>query len=310
MNRLLVALLIPAGVALTALLLEWNVRRRVGFGRTNDENRFHFYQGMTSPAGYSLLRRLDPLLAKLQLRAALAASVPFAIWAGYATVELFDASVVDLPGGILLVAAGVLLESYLIFHYRRTRDRHAVVKAGYEAKLVTAQELARHVAPGDYICHEFCTDGLWIDHVLVSSKGIFAIQTHPRAVAEPCDLQGGRLVTYDGRQLLFPQQNDDDDVVEYARDTAEQMSAWLSDALNTPVAIRAIVSVPGWTVRRTSAEGISVVNPGQFGSLFQHITPWSLSPAEIDAVIRVITTTYEARLVTEGIRFQPNGREQ
>jgi hypothetical protein len=295
MNRLLAVLLIPAGVALVALLLEWNVRRRVGAGRTNDENRFHSYQGKTPPAGYSLLRRLDPLLAKLQLRTGLAASVPFALWAGYATSGLFEASVVDLPGGVLLVAAGVLLEGFLIFHYRRTRNRYAVVKAGYEAKLVTAQELARHVAPGDFICHEFCINGLWIDHILVSSKGIFAVQTHPKAEAEPRDPEGGLLVTYDGRQLLFPQQDDDDEVVEHARDTAEQMSTWLSEALNNPVAIRAIVSVPGWTVKRTSAQGISVVNPGQFGALFQHITPWSLSSAEIDAVIDVITATYKAR---------------
>lgn len=300
MNRQLVVSLIPMGVTLAVLLLEWSLQRRIDAGRANEENRLHPYHGTTPPAGYSLLKRLDPLGAKLQLRAALAALTPFALWATFATVGLFDAAVVDVPGVALLVVAGVLLEGFLVFHYRKTQDQYAMAKSGYEAKLATAQALSQCVAPGDFVCHEFSIDRIWIDHILVSSKGIFAIQTHPRANAEPYGPEAGRLVTYDGRRLHFPHQNDDDEVVAGARDVAEEMSTWLSAELNTPVAIRAIVSVPGWTVKRTSAEGISVVNPGQFGALFHHIRPWSLTSAEIDAVIDVIASSYEAPPLTEG----------
>ena len=62
---------------------------------------------------------------------------------------------------------------------------------------------------------------------------------------------------------------------------AERQAAWLSkwigSAVAEPVSVRAVVALPGWVVKRTSAEGIPVVNPKQFGSLCQHLQPRELS---------------------------------
>jgi len=87
-------------------------------------------------------------------------------------------------------------------------------------------------------------------------------------------------VTYDGRALFFPG-NEDHESVERACAEAERLSDWLSEALDIPLAARAIVALPGWQVKRTSAEGISVINPTQFEALFQYVRP---RPLTTDAV--------------------------
>jgi hypothetical protein len=297
MHQSLIPLIISIGVALVALILPWIIRSRFqtprGIGSLCVRQSGHLGGQMMLPAGYSLFRRLDPLLAQLQIRAILTVSAPGALWAIYATAGIVDSATMSAGGLGILVVAGAVLEWYLISQYQRARDRYRGTKAGYEAKLCTAQALAQWVAPGDFICHEFRKDHMWIDHLLVSAKGIFLLQTHSPAACEPYDPEIGQVVTYDGRRLLFSHAQDDDGTVARACETAEQMSAWLSTALDNPVALRAIVCLPGWTVKRTSAEGIPVVNPRQFESLFRHISAWSLSPAEIKAVADVIMAACE-----------------
>ena len=55
--------------------------------------------------------------------------------------------------------------------------------------------------------------------------------------------------------------------------------------MSTGARVGAIVALPGWFVKRTSAAGISVVNPKQFTSLFNHIQPRPLSRETIQRVV-------------------------
>jgi hypothetical protein len=69
----------------------------------------------------------------------------------------------------------------------------------------------------------------------------------------------------------------DFETIEQAQQQADWLSKWLGAATGEPIAVRAVVTLPGWVVKRTSADGIPVVNPGQFASLFEHIKPRPLS---------------------------------
>jgi hypothetical protein len=80
--------------------------------------------------------------------------------------------------------------------------------------------------------------------------------------------------------LYFPK-GEDFKTIDQARQQASWLSDWLGKAIGEPIAARAIVALPGWFVKRTSAEGIPVVNPKQFSSLFKHIKPRSLSDSMI-----------------------------
>jgi hypothetical protein len=114
---------------------------------------------------------------------------------------------------------------------------------------------------------------------------VFAIQTHARPASANKQDPDDRIVTYNGRELFFPK-GSDHGIVENAQMNAEKLSQWLTGQTEEPVAVRAIISLPGWTVRRTSSEGMPIINPKQFASLFEHIQPWQLPEATIESIER------------------------
>ena len=97
-------------------------------------------------------------------------------------------------------------------------------------------------------------------------------------------LKNGVPVEYNGKVLYFPN-GKDLKTVEQAERRADWLSEWIGVYVGETVAVRAIVALPGWTVKRTSADGIPVVNPGQFVSLFEHI---KTRPISQDASNRIV----------------------
>ena len=137
---------------------------------------------------------------------------------------------------------------------------------------------------GWWVCHDFPAENFNIDHVLVSAKGVFAIETttwdSPASSGRPEDA----TVTYDGRTLYFPTGSDGELIVQ-AKRQSKWLARWLSEAVNEPLTVRAIVVLPGWLVKRVSPEGPPVVNPNQFDSLFKHIPARPLSPDTMALII-------------------------
>ena len=75
-----------------------------------------------------------------------------------------------------------------------------------------------------------------------------------------------------------------DRAIDQAENQASWLSNWLGQAIGEPIAARAIVALPGGFVKRTSSEGISVANPKQFSSLFEHIKPRPLSESMLTRI--------------------------
>jgi hypothetical protein len=94
-------------------------------------------------------------------------------------------------------------------------------------------------------------------------------------------------VEYNGRVLQFPKGRDSD-TLEQTKRQADWLANWLTNAVGEPVVVRGIVALPGWFVKRTSAEGIPVVNPKQFASLFEYIQPRMLSAETIKRIVHQI----------------------
>jgi hypothetical protein len=155
----------------------------------------------------------------------------------------------------------------------------------HESRLATRRVLDPLLEEKYRVFHDVVSDQFSIDHLVVGPKGVFAIQTHARPVSVNKQSPDDRIVTYNGRALFFPK-GTDYGIVENARMNAEKLSQWLTDRTEEPVAVRAIISLPGWTVRRTSSEGMPVISPKQFASLFEHIQPWQLPASTIESIER------------------------
>ena len=118
---------------------------------------------------------------------------------------------------------------------------------------------------------------------IVGEKGVFAVETCTRLKGSARTGSQEATVNYDGRMLVYTDKSDFE-TIEQAEKQADWLSQWLAAATGEPIAVRAVVALPGWVVKRTSADGIPVVNPGQFGSLFDHIKPRPLSETMLTGI--------------------------
>lgn len=151
----------------------------------------------------------------------------------------------------------------------------------FDAKAMVAKHVLDLKERGYTVFSDCRLNAAAFDHILIGPKGVFTVQTFVGSSAYQADLNAHATVTYDGRTLFFPSEENHESVEQACRE-AEMLSEWLSQTLEAPLAARAVVALPGWQVKRTSPEGISVINPTQFEALFQYIRPRPLSTAVVD----------------------------
>jgi hypothetical protein len=234
--------------------------------------------------GQSLIKKIDDLTQDIGLNMALFISVPLVLYANhishlYYYQEALNIWIVSLLGGI----GTAVTFNYLIKTLKLLKKRR-FIRLEYENTLAVGQELNRLMLEGYHVYHEIPADRFNIDHLVIGHSGIFAVATSARPNFKfGNDLQAA-TVEYNGKMLIFPD-GDDYRIIEHAERQAFWLSEWIGNATGEPVAARAIVALPGWVVKRTSADGISVVNPEQFSSLFKHIKPRTLSDDLISRIV-------------------------
>ena len=186
-----------------------------------------------------------------------------------------------------LLIGAILMSAYAYKRYVSARRHHRDIKWYHEARAMVDRAVAPLVPRGYVVFRDFQDDELHIDHLLVGPKGVFALQTLVRTTQPKEGNVATFTVAYDGRALFFPQ-GEDHIIVNHAERQAEQISEWLTKRLGTPIAARAILTLPGWQVKRTSSQGISVINPGQMEALFQYILPWPLTEDFLLQIVRLL----------------------
>ena len=233
--------------------------------------------------GQSLLPKLESINTDLMFYLLTALLVPLAIVSIHISISYFG----GVPEGRLRsgVAVGVAIGFCVICIYKiiELRAKRRALRLGYEAKQAVGQELDRVIHAGFCVYHDFPADKFHIDHIVVGSKGVFTVETMERSRPISKNRVKDATVEYDGRMLYFPK-GDDAKTVDQAQRRAAWLSDWLGNAIGEPIAARAIVALPEWFIKRSSSEGISVVNPQQFSSLFEHIKPRSLSESAITRI--------------------------
>lgn len=209
----------------------------------------------------------------------LLAATPLFLYALALTRLQFSAGRWNPYGAIPLAALGA---GFIIYFGHRLwvtlRTRRKLLRSiadGFAAGLA----LSRLAADGWQVCHDFRSGRLHVDHVLVGAAGIFAVQVHSpvRSRRRPAE------VAYDGRALYFHSRTDTA-ILQQARRTAAQLSHWIAESVGEPVAVRAVVVLPGWQIKRTAHRGIPVVRLQQLRSLFRHVRPRPLTPSTLESV--------------------------
>jgi hypothetical protein len=171
-----------------------------------------------------------------------------------------------------VMLAGAGLSIYFLVKILKLIKERRMARLAYEGKITVGRELDRLVPEGNHVYHDFPAEDSNIDHIVVGRSGVFAVETGARSRPAATKHMEDATVEYNGKILMYPN-GDDYKTIARAERQASWISEWISRTVGEQVAARAIVALPGWFVKRTSPDGISVVNPRQFPSLFAHIKP-------------------------------------
>ena len=123
------------------------------------------------------------------------------------------------------------------------------------------RNLNRLIAHRYELYHDVPFDGYNVDHVLVGPQGVFSVET--KTYRKPIRDKTGALYTvdFDGRHLHWPWGRRTGEVSQAAR-SAKSLSDWLGKAVGEPVAVQAILTIPGWWVERKGwSDAVWVLNP-------------------------------------------------
>lgn len=270
--RAYLPLMLTCGILFIMLAVLNLIRRRIRLRSL----RPSFKQDLLRIPGGSLLMRLDNLNEQINLYLAYVITLPLIIYSALISYSYFQANQPSLTVIWISSVISIALITYMVFKLVKLLSRRNRIRLAYEGELVVGQELNQLMLHGYSVYHDFPADTFNIDHIIVGAKGVFAVETRTRSKGAVRNRSQEATVTYDGRMLTFADIADFE-TIEQAEQQADWLSKWLGAATGEPIAVRAVVTLPGWVVKRTSADGIPVVNPGQFASLFEHIKPRPLS---------------------------------
>lgn len=241
--------------------------------------------GALSGPGRSTLRQIDQINKDLQSTLIFFILLPPLLFAAHLSYSYFGNAPESWIRTTVSVGAGLGLLGYYAINMIRLRSRRGRLTQRYEGELFVARELSQLMAQDYQIYHDFPGDGFHIDHILIGPIGVMAVETK---TVSGGNARGKRksesIVTYDGRMLHFPKYSDHESI-DQAKHQAAWLSRWISSAVGEDICARAMVAIPGWSVKRTSSDGIPVVNPKQFETLFAHIQPRPLTDTTIKRII-------------------------
>jgi hypothetical protein len=159
----------------------------------------------------------------------------------------------------LVAVAGII---YAIIQTRRNLARLRALKLGRDGERAVGQFLEQVRDVDARVFHDLIGEGFNLDHVLVSTKGIFAIET--KTWSKP--VRGEANITYDGEHLFANGQKRDRDPVKQAIAQAHWLRDLVKEGTGKAFPIRPVVVFPGWYVNSTAtmaakSKGVWLLNP-------------------------------------------------
>jgi hypothetical protein len=204
-------------------------------------------------------------------------------------------AVAHLPTSLILAGAGVAVLTFLVslvfavvlffrFMHRRRNDF-----LGYLGERAVAESLEPLIAEGYRVFHDVPANGkksgFNLDHVKVGPTGVAVVETKTRRKKKAREGYEEHVVTYDGRQLVWPWGEDTYSIAQVEAEV-DWLRKWIEKRTAIRVEVKPIVATPGWYVKERAAGAIRVANQKMIPNIVMKWRPQPLSPEQIDLISR------------------------
>ncbi len=189
--------------------------------------------------GQSLDEQLDQMTSNmLQLFLVASLGVSLAVWEWWRWY--WDSP----PQPIVATVVAVVLGGYCIPKFLKIRRLRRDFALGRDGERLVGQALEELRQEGCSVFHDVVGKNFNVDHVVVSQRGIFAIETKTYSKRP----KGNPKVTFDGVKILVDNKPIDRDPLEQATRNANWLEQTLLTRTGKRFAVRPVVVFPGWWV--------------------------------------------------------------
>jgi hypothetical protein len=170
------------------------------------------------------------------------------------------------PIPITILALGVI--SYSVYRVVTVRKQFRTLNQGLEGEKSVGQQLEELRIQGCRIFHDIIGDNFNIDHVVVSTKGIFVIET--KTYSKP--INGNAVATFDGEVLLINGYKPERDPVQQVQALSTWLQGMLYESTNRKYKVRGVVVLPEWYVNmhQKAKRDVWVLNPKALAGFINH----------------------------------------
>jgi hypothetical protein len=152
---------------------------------------------------------------------------------------------------------------YCIYGLYNTRTIVKRVKLGRDGERLVGQYLDNLRNETVSVFHDLIGDNYNIDHVVVSTKGVFVIETKTYSMPK----RGEATITYDSDKVFVLGSASKKDVLKQAKFNQESLRKIISDKTGRVFPMRTVIVFPGWFIkdkRNHSNDAPWVLNPKGF----------------------------------------------
>lgn len=196
-----------------------------------------------------------------------------------------------LRGGIdkvmhLAWLTAIAAVGYVAFSIRKLlklAEKADRLKAGYDAECAVGEQLNHLMRQSAQVFHDVPGDGFNIDHVVVSPRGVYAVET--KGYTKPNRQRGTKdaKVTFDGTKLTFPTFTTAEPIDQALRQ-AKWLSEWLGRAAGERVEVQPVLALPGWFVERTGRHVVRVYSGKALPSLLATPVGTGLAAKDVERI--------------------------
>jgi hypothetical protein len=156
------------------------------------------------------------------------------------------------------------------------RDRVRRLRLGRDGERAVGQFLERLRAGDAQVFHDVLGDGFNLDHVVISSHGLYAIETKTYSKPRP-----EAKITVDGESLTIAGETPDRDPIVQVSLAARWLEDKLEESTGKRFTARGVVVFPGWFVEQRPPLGpVWVLEPKMLPGFIEQ-EPRSVTPEDV-----------------------------
>jgi len=164
------------------------------------------------------------------------------------------------PSPLFATMLALIAVLYSIYKVRKMMPKIHALKQGREGEKVMGQSLEELRAGGAIVLHDIVADGFNVDHVVISPKGLFVIETKTYSKPNGRDAR----ITFDGYKVSIDGRVPSGDFVKQVLANTAWIQEMLKERTGRSFPARPVVLFPGWFVEKVGAHAhdrVWVLNP-------------------------------------------------